>query len=165
MWHGIITKVNSAAKSLKLHSIFPAFLAKDKHKPLPFVFNRNWTIIFVCQIMELIDYVFGKKALLIKDIIKKVKGTQASYHSFKYGLATLKSHFSRAYDSVTLWKMAWWWNRAFCMFTGKYFTKHPFSKKNYVCQFHFCNSLSTLQCFNVLTIMLSKVGFSSYNLI
>ena len=39
--------------------------------------------------MEIIDYVFGKKALLIKDIIKKVKGTQASYHSFKYGLATL----------------------------------------------------------------------------
>ena len=156
MWHGIITKVNSA-KSLKLHSIFPAFLAKDKHKPLPLVFNRNWTIIFVCQIMELIDYVFGKKALLIKDIIKKVKGTQA----FKYALATLilvgpmiQWHFEKWPDDET---------ERFACLLESISQNIPFLKKIIFVSSIF--AIVSLQCFNVLKIMLSKVGFSSYNLI
>ena len=78
-------------------------MAKDKHKklPLPLCIQSELNHMFVCQIMEIIDYVFGKKALLIKDIIKKVKGTQA----FKYGLATLIL-VGPMYDPVILQKMA-----------------------------------------------------------
>ena len=107
--------------------------------------------------MELIDYVFGKKALLIKDIIKKVKGTQA----FKYALATLilvgpmiQWHFEKWPDDET---------ERFACLLESISQNIPFLKKIIFVSSIF--AIVSLQCFNVLKIMLSKVGFSSYNLI